>query len=290
MCDQDQLRIWAKDALNRRQFGAMAGAGALAACAPMETGNMGAPLSLTERRVTFPAGNHTIDGFFVAPEGRESPAVLFWPDIAGLREAKRNMARRLAGEGYAVFVINPYYRDVSGEQFANFAEFAASGGFEKVKPWRAKFDSDSTAFTARHVLDFLDAQPEVDSDRPFGTQGYCMGGPLALWTAAAHDARFGAAASFHGGGLVRDDTRTSPSVVIRNTDVDYLVAIAKNDDAKDPDHKGILANSVESAGDNSKVAVYDGDHGWTVPDSPAYAAVAAEKAYADLIAIYADAL
>ena len=200
------------------------------------------------------------------------------------------MARRLAGRGYAVLVVNPYYRDVAGEQFADFATFAGNGGFQKVKPWRDKLTAQAIMSDATAAVDWLDAQKEVDTARGIGTQGYCMGGPFTFWTAAAVPARVKGVASFHGGGLVREDDPMSPHRTFDDTQAHYLVAIAKNDDAEAPDHKRILREAAEEAGRPARIEVYDGDHGWTVPDSPAYAEPAAEKAFADLMALYATAL
>ena len=119
MCDEAKLAQWAKQGLNRRQFGILGGVAAIGACAPMAGGSGGdASLpALTERQVSFETSAGTMDGFFVAPASGPAPGVLFWPDIAGLREAKRAMARRLAGRGFAVLVVNPYSRDVAGERF-----------------------------------------------------------------------------------------------------------------------------------------------------------------------------
>ncbi|MEL7720394.1 dienelactone hydrolase family protein [Citromicrobium bathyomarinum] len=292
MCDQAKLAQWAKQGLNRRQFGILGGVAAIGACAPMAGGADGeASLpALTERQVSFETSAGTMDGFFVAPASGAAPGVLFWPDIAGLREAKRAMARRLAGRGYAVLVVNPYYRDVAGEQFADFATFAGNGGFQKVKPWRDKLTAQAIMSDATAAVDWLDAQKEVDTARGIGTQGYCMGGPFTFWTAAAVPPRVKGVASFHGGGLVREDDPMSPHRTFDDTQAHYLVAIAKNDDAEAPDHKRILREAAAEAGRPARIEVYDGDHGWTVPDSPAYAEPAAEKAFADLMALYVTAL
>ena len=285
MCNERQIERWAHGVLSRRQFGALGGAAAVAACAPTMSPDA-APPRLTERRVSFPTADGTMDGFFVAPSEGPSPGVLFWPDIAGLREAKRQMARRLAGEGYAVLVVNPYYRDVTGEQFADFPSFAAAGGFQKVRPWRSKLNADTIGRDAAAAVAWLDQQEAVDNDRGIGTQGYCMGGPFTIWSAAAVPSRIQAAASFHGGGLVTDDPQ-SPHRMLDQSRAAHLIAIAQDDDAEAPDHKTILRQAAEVAGRDVVVRVYEGDHGWTVPDSPAYAPEAAELAYADLLTLYA---
>ena len=292
MCDEAKLARWAREGLNRRQFGALGGVAALGACAPMGAagGNGGAVPALSERAVSFTTSAGTMDGFFVAPVSGSSPAVLFWPDIAGLREAKRTMARRLAGQGYAVLVVNPYYRDVAGEQFADFATFAGNNGFQKVRPWREKLTAEAIMADAKAAVAWLDTQAEVDSSRGIGTQGYCMGGPFTFWSAAAVPSRITGVASFHGGGLVRDDDPMSPHRTFDQTQASYLVAIAQDDDAEAPDHKRILREAAQAAGRPAKIDVYAGDHGWTVPDSPAYAPEAAERAYANLLELYAAAL
>ena len=288
MCDEKQLARWAREGLNRRQFGMLSGAAAVGACAPMAGGGDGDVTlpAMSERQVSFATEAGTMDGFFVAPVGGPSPAVLFWPDIAGLREAKRNMARRLAGRGYAVLVVNPYYRDVTGQQFKDFADFAGNGGFGKVAPWREKLTAQAIMADARAAVGWLDSQDEVDTSRGIGTQGYCMGGPFSFWSAAAVPDRIKGVASFHGGGLVREGDPMSPHRTFDDTQARYLVAIAADDDAKSPNSKDILRDAAAKAGRPAVIEVYAGNHGWTVPDSPAYNQDAAEQAYGELLRLY----
>jgi carboxymethylenebutenolidase len=292
MCEEHKLAEWAKQTISRRQFGALTGAAALAACASGETESkaQGALPGLTERGVNFPSADGTIDGFFVQPEGANSPAVIVWPDIAGLRESKRTIARKLAADGYAVLVVNPYYRDVTGEQFADFAAFIAGGGFQKVGPWRAKLTPEAIMRDAATAVDWLDRQDGVDQSKGIGTQGYCMGGPFTIWSAAAAPARIKAAASFHGGGLVRPDNPMSPHALLGKAEASLLIAIAQDDDAKAPGDKTALREAAVAAGRSAKIDVYPGDHGWMVPDSPAYNAAAASQGEADLRALYKTAL
>ncbi|MEE4339618.1 dienelactone hydrolase family protein [Erythrobacter sp.] len=293
MCDEAKLADWAKQAISRRRFGAVAGGAAmLAACndvvrAPTAEVMEGA---IAESPVTFETADGTMDAFFVHPATSQSPGVIFWPDIASLREAKRNMARRLAKEGYAVLVLNPYYRDVSGEQFADFAAFIDEGGFQKVRPWREKLDAEAIGRDASAAVNWLDEQPSVDTDKGIGTQGYCMGGPFTIWSAAAAPSRIKAAASFHGGGLVREDDPMSPHNMLDEVDARLLIAIAEDDHAKDPSAKLLFAKAAGLAAVPAKIDVYEGDHGWTVPDSPAYAEPAAQRAYGDLLELYRTAL
>lgn len=287
MCDEQQLAKWAKRTLSRRAFGAGGLAGAAAACTPMEMGAGDEVRTVASQRVSFATAAGTLDAEFFHPDTGNHPGVIFWPDIAGIRDAKRQMARRLAGEGYAVLLVNPYYRDVSGEQFADFATFAANEGFQKVRPWREKLDAAAIGSDAKAAASWLFEQSAVDTEARIGTQGYCMGGPFTVWSAAAED-RIGAACSFHGGGLVRDG-ENSPHRMLE-ADTRYLIAIAQDDDAEAPDAKTALQSAAGEAGVTAEIEVYGGDHGWCVPDSPAYDRDAAERAWRRLLATYSAAL
>jgi len=291
MCDESKLEEWARGAISRRQFGALSGAAALAACASgTSESKASVTAGLKEQGVSFATPDGTMDGFLVQPETGKHPAVILWPDIASIREAKRNIARTLASKGHAVLVVNPYYRDVAGEQFADFADFIADGGFGKVGPWRAKLTAEAIMRDAGAITAWLDGQEGVDTARGIGTQGYCMGGPFTVWSAAAVPARIKAAASFHGGGLVRPDAPMSPHKVLDKVDASLLIAVAQDDDAKAPADKTTFADAAKAAGVEAKVEVYAGDHGWMVPDSPVYNAAAATKGEADLLALYGAAL
>ncbi len=286
MCDEANLAQWAHERVSRRQFGALGGAAMLAACATGE-GPALAQSGLIEQTVSYAAPDGTVDGFFVHPAQGKHPAVILWPDIASLREAKRVMARELAAQGYAVLVVNPYYRDVAGEQFADFAAFIAGGGFQKVGPWRGKLTADAIMRDARAAVSWLDGQSAVDTARGIGTQGYCMGGPFTIWSAAAAPLRIKAAASFHGGGLVGESPQAPVNLLSALADdAGVLIAVARNDDAKAPTDRPILAAKAETLGIDATVKLYPADHGWMVPDSPVYAAEFAREGEADLLALY----
>ena len=288
MCDQQDLARWAKSGVSRRDFGAMSLAGAAVACAPVaDEASERLSAMLVESKVTFATPAGTMDGEFYHMSTGTAPGVILWPDIAGIRPAKRQMARRLAEGGYAVLLANPYYRDVAGQQFADFADFAGNGGWGKVTPWRSKFTAETIATDARACAQWLRQQDAVDKDRGIGTQGYCMTGSFAVIAPSA-DEHIGAGASFHGGGLVRAEG-PSPHKLLRE-DAHYLVAIAQNDDAKSPDDKPALRAAADAAGTTAEIEVYPADHGWCVPDSPSYDEMQAERAWSRLLALYREAL
>ena len=288
MCTQDQVNTMST--VNRRQFAVLGASGALAACSTMDPAGVGAS-GLTERMVTFAAPGGTFDGVFIHPAEGKHPAVILWPDIAGLRPAKIMMGRRLAEAGYAVLVANPYYRSVAGQQFADFDAWRNGGGFDKVRPWMALNTPEAIMDTAAAVVGWLDSQSAVDTSRGIGNQGYCMTGSWTIISAAAMPGRVKAAASFHGGGLVGDGPHAAVNLLDdMASDAGALIAIARNDDAQAPTDKDALKAAGDAAAADVTVEVYQGDHGWTVLDSPVYDEAEAERAWANMLALYADKL
>ncbi len=285
MCDLDQVKEMGR--VNRRQFTAMGAFAGLAAC----TTTGAEPMGLTENDVTFDAPGGTMNGFFVHPASGKHPAVLFWPDIAGIRPAKKAMARRLAGSGYSVFLANPYYRSVGGEQFADFDDWRSNDGMKKVGPWMQKNTPEAIMETVKGVVGWLDRQAPVDTGRGIGTQGYCMTGGWTIMGGAAVPSRIKGMGSFHGGGLVGDGANTPVNLLDDLApDAHALIAIAQNDDARAPTDKDALRAAAAKARAAIEIEVYNGDHGWTVPDSPVYNEAEAERAWARLLATYQAAL
>src|SRR5205823_6691879 len=124
-------------------------------------------------------------------------------------------------------------------------------------------EKDAAAFVA-----FLDQQKEINKSKKLVTQGYCMGGPLVVRTAAALPDRIGAGASFHGGGLVTDKP-DSPHLLAPKIKARMYFAVASNDDARQPDAKDKLREAFAAAHVPAESEVYPGAlHGWFVPDMP----------------------
>lgn len=284
MCDDftraDDDRALAAKGLTRRHFAAM-GAGGLALAA-MPALAKGRPLA--EAMVMVPTLDGVADAFFVHPAKGRHPAVILWPDIGGLRETKLAMARRLAAEGFAVLAVNQYYRSARAPVLSSFAEWRTPEGRAKIGPMAARLTHDAVSRDTVGFVTWLDSQRAVARRRGIGVQGYCMGGPFAVRSAAASP-RIRAAASFHGGGLATDKP-DSPHIYVTASAADYLIAVARNDDARNPAEKDTFAAAAREAGRPIEVEVYNADHGWCVPDSPVYDAAEADRAFARLLALY----
>jgi carboxymethylenebutenolidase len=235
--------------------------------------------------VDVPTPDGTCDAFFVHPAEGKHPGVIFWPDAIGLRDAKKAMARRLAAEGFAVLAVNPYYRFGRAPLPITLETWRTPEGIAWVMPLVDQLDGAALARDARALVAFLDAQPAVDPARGIGVQGYCMGGPFSLRSVGAVPERIRAVGTFHGGGMV-NDTADSPHLLIPSTQAAYLVAVARDDDAKAPGDRPVLADTLAAAGLAAEVELYQADHGWCVPDSPAYDPAEAERAHDRLMALY----
>jgi carboxymethylenebutenolidase len=212
--------------------------------------------------------------------------VLIWPDIFGLRPAFRQMGKRLAESGYSVLVVNPFYR----VKKAPTAEAGAKTPIPELRPLAQALNETTQTTDAKAFIAWLDKQASVAKNRKVGTQGYCMGGPIAFRTAAAVPDRVGAVASFHGGGLATDQPN-SPHLQAAKTKAQFLIEIAENDDQRAPNEKTVLKETFAKANLPAEIEVYAGAaHGWCPPDSQVYNEPQAEKAWSRLLALYAKAL
>jgi len=278
-----------KRELTRRDFHLLAGGAAIsiafAGCAPGE-----AMTGIAESDVMIPTPDGEADAYFAHPAGQAAAAVLIWPDIVGLRPAFKMMAKRLAGDGYAALVVNPYYRQVRGPLVEVGQTFRDPGVREKIVPYARALTQDTNRTDARAFVDWLDAQSAVNTSRGIGTTGYCMGGPMTMITAHERADRIRAGGSFHGGGLATD-ADNSPHLLIPEMNADYLIAIAANDDARDPDNKNVLRGAFDATDNAAEIEVYEGtQHGWCPPDSAVYDEAAANKAWARTLALFSKAL
>jgi carboxymethylenebutenolidase len=286
MCDQDHFeedrdRFEALGLVTRKQFGVMLGAG-MAMMLP-QVANAAA---VTESDVTVTTPDGTADCYFVHPSSGTAAGVLVWPDIFGLRPAFRQMGKRLAESGYSVLVVNPFYRTKK----APTAEAGAATPIQELMPLARGLNETTHMTDAKAFVDWLDRQSSVAKNRKIGTQGYCMGGPIAFRTAAAVPDRIGAVGSFHGGGLVTDSPN-SPHLEASKTKAHFLIAIAANDDARSPNEKNVLKETFSKANLPAEIEVYaDAAHGWCPPDSKVYNEPQAEKAWSRLLVLYGKAL
>jgi carboxymethylenebutenolidase len=289
MCDNDTmddaLEYQLRSGLSRRQFGALTlGAGLMSLLPPVADA-----AEVVEAEVEVKTPDGTCDAYFVHPVKGTSPAVLVWPDIFGLRPAFRQMGKRLAESGYAVLVVNPFYRTQHAPTAPEHPDFNDPATRSALMALMNGLTAEGTVTDAKAFVAWLDSQAAVDKKRKMGTTGYCMGGPLTMRTAAAVPSRIGAGGSFHGGGLVTDKP-DSPHLLVPKMKAQYLFCIAENDDQRQPEAKNVLREAFAKAKLPAEVEVYPAQHGWCPPDSHVYNAEQAEKAWGRLLVLLNKAL
>lgn len=286
MCDDrtesDLERHRRRLGLTRRDFNRALSTAAIAALLPP----VAHAVEVTESEVMAPTPDGEADCFLVHPaEGRHA-GVIMWPDIKGIRPAFRQMGRRLAQSGYTVLVVNPYYRTVRGEVIEEGESFSDPAVRERLMPHARSLSPQTCVTDGGAFIRFLDAHPAGDPDRQMGAAGYCMTGSYTLRLAAAYPGRIGAGASFHGGGLATDRP-DSPHLLAPKIDAGMLIAIAENDDERDPEDKVLLREAFARAGGRAEIEVYEGTlHGWCPPDGGAYNEAQAERAWRRMLALF----
>ncbi len=290
MCDentvQDAAQAGKTDAITRRDFNTLAAGAAVAFSLPA-VANAKA-VSSSEVSISTPDG--TCDAFFVYPTEGKHPAVLIWPDILALRASFTAMATRLAESGYAVLCVNPYYRDSVAPVVETGESFQDASTQKKVLPMYRNLSPETHRTDARAFVDWLDAQSAVDTARPIGTMGYCMGGPMVMRAAAERSDRIGAGCAYHPVSLATEDD-DSPHLLIPKLNGQFLIALAENDDERNPDDKSVLRETFANAGLTAEVTVFEGAlHGWCVLDSRVYNEASAEVAWAKTLNLFEAAL
>jgi len=297
MCDErafaDHDAFGRSKELTRREFGVLSAGVGVAMLWPefaSAAGTSAAAAEVVGEEVVVATPDGQADCHFVRPRTGKHPGVILWPDAFGLRTAMRQMGKRLAASGYSVLVVNPYYRKTKAPFLPEGASFADPATREKIMAMMGSLSAETHRADAKSFVDWLDAQPSVDRARRIGTMGYCMGGPITLRTAASRPDRIGAAASFHGGGLVTDKT-DSPHTLIPQMKADFLIAIAANDDEQEPNVKDVLRETFAKNHLAAEIEVYAGAlHGWCPPDMPVYDEEKAERAWSRLLVLFGSAL
>jgi carboxymethylenebutenolidase len=286
MCDHDALDDMIEyrlksSGLSRRQFGALTvGAGLASVLPPVANA-----AEVKEADVDIKTPDGTCDAYFVHPAKGAAPGVLVWPDIFGLRPAFKQMGKRLAESGYAVLVINPFYRTKHAPTAPEHPDFNDPPTRQALFGLAGSLNVETANTDAKAFVAWLDSQHAVDKKRKMATTGYCMGGPFVIRTAAAFPDRVGAGGSFHGGNLVTDKP-DSPHLLIPKLKGQYLFAIAENDDMRDPKAKVALREAFDKTKPvaDAEIEVYAGTmHGWCPPDAAVYNHDQAEKAWSRML-------
>lgn len=286
MCDEltnkDAEEYLRRNAITRREF-SKRGIGATLAMMLPPVANA---VDVVEQDVMVETPDGMSDCYFVHPAEGQHAAVIVWPDIVSIRPAFRAMGKRLAESGYSVLVVNPYYRTAKGQIVPDGKGFRDPGIRELLMPHAQSLSPETCVTDGRAYVDYLDAQASVDTSRKVGTTGYCMTGSYVMRLAAAIPDRIGAGGSFHGGGLA-SDAEDSPHLLAAQMKAGFLIAIAANDDERDPEAKVLLREAFAANNVRAEIEVYEDTlHGWCPPDSAVYHEEQAERAWNRLLVLF----
>jgi len=224
---------------------------------------------------------------FYPSESGQWPAVIMYTDIGGRRPVFAEMGMRLAAEGFVVLVPNPFYRLSPAPVYEDF-KFGSESTTTRMGEVRKYVTPAGAESDAHAFVSFLQSQKQVKGK--IGTVGYCMGGGLAMRTAAAEPDKVGAAASFHGSQLA-SDAPDSPHTLGRRIKAQMYFGFAIEDRSMPPEAVEKLKSALDAAGVRYEGELYAGArHGWCVKDHTVYNEHQAEHAWHHLVALFKEAL
>ena len=238
----------------------------------------------------------TADGYCPAhvftPRGGEGshPGVILFMDGFGIRQTLFNMAQRMADGGFVVMLPDLFYRIGAYEPIDVPKAFAGGDVRKAVENLIGKPTTPALALKdTAAFIEYLKHRPDVSVPR-LGVVGYCMGGAIALAAAGIYPESIAAAASFHGGNLATDSD-VSPHTLAAAMNASIYVAAAENDPSYPPEMAALLEQALEAAGVEHHCETYPGAvHGWTMPDTPRFNAIATEHHWREVLAFFGRTL
>jgi carboxymethylenebutenolidase len=235
-----------------------------------------------ERQIHITTADGRMDAFVAYPGGdRAYPVVLFYMDALGLREELRDMARRIAAEGYFVLLPNLYYRDVQ----ASSAEYAETPVDDRIA-YARNINNRLITRDTESLLNYVESDPRADA-ASLGAVGYCMSGAFVLAAAGTYPTRIKCAASVYGVNLVTESD-DSPHLLADRVAGELYFACAEVDDYVPGEVIDKLEAHLAGTASNYRIDWYPGTrHGFAfVERADAYDRISAERLWERLFALF----
>jgi carboxymethylenebutenolidase len=238
---------------------------------------------MIERNVSITTKHGPIPSFLVAPGAEGSwPAIVLYMDAPGIREELRNIARRIAKQGYVCVLPDLYHR--YGHLRFDIPR-RAEGMSAVIKAAYLNLTDNNIDEDTAGILGFLEAQPEVRPGK-IGAIGYCMSGRFVSTAARSFPEHFACAASLYGTRLVVDEPN-SPHLDLGGIKAEMYYGFGTIDQTTPPDYINTFTACLDKAGVNYSMDIFEGvDHGYAFVERPVYNAAAAEQSYEKIFAMF----
>jgi carboxymethylenebutenolidase len=232
--------------------------------------------------VEIPVPDGVADAYLARPDDEAPPGVLFIMDAFGLRPAVEEMVDRIAAAGYVVLAPNVFYRG-GRSPLLTAEEIAGEHAFDKIRPLLGELTPERIEGDAAAYLDYL---RNLASGERVAITGYCMGGRVGWWIAAAYPKRVAAVTAFHTGGLVTDEADSAHRAAADLRGVELYFGFADQDRNMTPEQISTLERALDDAGVTYRAEVYEGAlHGYTMADLPVFDEAARERHYRELLGV-----
>ena len=241
---------------------------------------------MIEKTLDITTEDGEMETFICHPERNgASPAIFLLMDAHGIREERKDMARRLGTVGYYVLLPNLYYRAGRDTIYGSDVHEEGSAEHKRMRAVRTKMTIPPVMDDVAAMLGFVEEQEEVNKGA-VGCHGYCMSGPYALAAAARYPERIATAASFYGTWLV-SDAEESPHLSLSKVQGELYIACAEHDNLAPLPMVEELRSLFRRAGTAGEIELYPGvHHGFAFPQRWCYDKPAGERHWERLIALY----
>lgn len=242
---------------------------------------------MIERELDIATQEGAMNTYTVRPEdGGPLPVVLMLMDAPGVREALREICRRIAQSGYYVLLPNLYYRTTREFELGPTRDHPdAAANVKKMLDIIATIPNAKVSADVGVILDRLLSMPDAKEGK-IGLVGYCMSGAFVTHAAATHADRIACFASYYGTRLMTDKP-DSPHLLLGGITGEGYYSFAEHDSYVPLSDVAKFEKLLAAAPFPSRSETEMGTHhGYAFSDRGFLDEAAREKHYERMLALY----